>query len=337
MSGAGGANMQAFTTQATNQTTNSSDAGVIANVAYFSIPIIILWIGMGVSQKMGIAGANMVVGAGKGTAKWAGKKFSGYNAVKRQVDGFNQQRKARQDEKNKNNLGSRLGGRANDAQDLALARMGSKEAQKRYDKRKETKNKDDIKNKAEEKETLTTDAKRAKIIANQKTPATNDKDRVEHAADAKAAINDKNYINKVEDSIKKDLREGADRTNFAGVDNKVMEQAMAENDLRNHEAVRPAAPTMAMPTHPGAGASDSQINAYQADLANYQSQHADHQTKMATWSADRTKFKEKVDGLKNAVEAEEKKVMQDLKTKHIDELHKMVQTGEDVGKVKPRL
>ncbi len=56
-------------------------ANWLASASYFAIPIIILWIAMGISQKMGIAGADKVVGAGKkwgGTVgKWVGNKALG--------------------------------------------------------------------------------------------------------------------------------------------------------------------------------------------------------------------------------------------------------------------
>ena len=44
-------------------------ANWLASASYFTIPIIILWIAMGISQKMGIAGADKIVGAAK---KWGG-------------------------------------------------------------------------------------------------------------------------------------------------------------------------------------------------------------------------------------------------------------------------
>jgi len=53
-----------------------ADAGIkpgfIGTMAFFSIPIVILWFGMGMAQKMSIAGASAVTGAAKKAAKWAG-------------------------------------------------------------------------------------------------------------------------------------------------------------------------------------------------------------------------------------------------------------------------
>ncbi len=50
----------------------TSDSTVIVAMAKFAAPIVVLWIGMGISKKMGIAGADMVVGKAQGIIKGAG-------------------------------------------------------------------------------------------------------------------------------------------------------------------------------------------------------------------------------------------------------------------------
>jgi hypothetical protein len=52
---------------------DAAQANFIAKAAFFSIPIIILWIGMGVAKSMGIAGADIVVGKAQQFAQWAGR------------------------------------------------------------------------------------------------------------------------------------------------------------------------------------------------------------------------------------------------------------------------
>lgn len=47
--------------------------GFIGTMTFFSIPIVILWFGMAMAQKMGIAGATAVTGAAQSFAKKAGK------------------------------------------------------------------------------------------------------------------------------------------------------------------------------------------------------------------------------------------------------------------------
>ena len=49
-------------------------AGFISSMAMFSIPIIILWMAIGLASSFSIAGAGAVVGTGQKFAKWAGKK-----------------------------------------------------------------------------------------------------------------------------------------------------------------------------------------------------------------------------------------------------------------------
>jgi len=50
----------------------SSIAETIAAFAFFSIPIVILWVGIGSAQKMSIAGAGAVVGRGQKFMSWVG-------------------------------------------------------------------------------------------------------------------------------------------------------------------------------------------------------------------------------------------------------------------------
>ena len=65
---------------AAKNTANSTE--LVASMAYFGIPIIILWLGLGIAQSMSIEGAGAVVGQGKKFMGWAGKTFSGYRYIK---------------------------------------------------------------------------------------------------------------------------------------------------------------------------------------------------------------------------------------------------------------
>lgn len=60
-------NAASFTANAYINTTPPTDANWIAKTAFFAIPIVILWVVMGVAKSMGIAGADKVVETGK---KW---------------------------------------------------------------------------------------------------------------------------------------------------------------------------------------------------------------------------------------------------------------------------
>ncbi len=62
-----------------------TEINFIASMAMFSIPIIILWMAMGLAQKFSIAGASSVVGFGQKAAKWIAKKATYDNAISRGV------------------------------------------------------------------------------------------------------------------------------------------------------------------------------------------------------------------------------------------------------------
>ncbi len=51
--------------------------GLVSAISIFSIPIIILWVGLGFAQSLSIAGAGAVTGQGKKFAKWSGKNLGG--------------------------------------------------------------------------------------------------------------------------------------------------------------------------------------------------------------------------------------------------------------------
>jgi hypothetical protein len=57
---------------AAGNTTNPDSGSFIASMAFFLIPVVILWIGMGVSKKFSIAGAGEVVGRAEKYSKQAG-------------------------------------------------------------------------------------------------------------------------------------------------------------------------------------------------------------------------------------------------------------------------
>ena len=58
-------------------------------MALYFIPVVILWLGMGIAQQMSIAGAAAVTGKAKGFLGWAAKNLTGYNAAKWGVKDLN--------------------------------------------------------------------------------------------------------------------------------------------------------------------------------------------------------------------------------------------------------
>jgi len=67
-----------FTMQAMSDSASlASETNIVTTMANMAIPIVILWMGMGIAQKMGIAGASDVVGKAQGWATSAGKNLGG--------------------------------------------------------------------------------------------------------------------------------------------------------------------------------------------------------------------------------------------------------------------
>lgn len=136
--------------KAASGSSDAGDASYLASITFFAIPIVIMWSGMIVAQKLGVAGAGFAVKVGQGAAK----KFSFYNAAKRQIDGFNAVRKERQAALSKNNLGTRIGkgiGTVTDAvRGYTYVLPGSKKARKRFGKHGQSDRKKNIKDKAED-------------------------------------------------------------------------------------------------------------------------------------------------------------------------------------------
>lgn len=102
----------------------SSEAGFVSSMAMFTIPIIMLWMAIGLATSMSIMGAGAVAGQGQKFIKGAARKFSGYNAAKRNIDSYSATRKKRQDEINKSNMGGSFGKWANKTQDDTHGKLG---------------------------------------------------------------------------------------------------------------------------------------------------------------------------------------------------------------------
>jgi|GEM_PF-872912 len=111
-----------------------SDTNWVSHAAYYSVPIIILWISMGIAQKMGVEGASAVVGAGK---KWGGKAamlMSGGKFAKDTFGAYQARRKQGDAEKTSNRLGKFLGNQQDHliGSNLSLTKRGRQHANQRY-------------------------------------------------------------------------------------------------------------------------------------------------------------------------------------------------------------
>lgn len=122
-----------------NQMTSGQSATLVAAMAYYAIPITILWIGMGTAKSMSIFGAESATKFGMGAVK----KVTGVNFIKRNYDDFKKEREDRRKE-SQWKTGKYLGGKLNDGQDRLYAAFGSGSAKKRLNKRQDEKQRKDM-------------------------------------------------------------------------------------------------------------------------------------------------------------------------------------------------
>lgn len=78
--------MKSLESAAGNVSQTSGEGTFIASIALFSVPIILLWMTIGLAQKFSIVGAAAVSGKGQAFAKWAGRKTYN-NPVTRGIGG----------------------------------------------------------------------------------------------------------------------------------------------------------------------------------------------------------------------------------------------------------
>lgn len=122
-----------FNTLAENSLGAKSDIDptFLGTMAFFAIPITILWYGMHMAQNMSIAGASAVTGTASKFAKWAGAKVTGIDAMKRGWGAYSARRKQADEDK----WAGRLGRWAGSQQDrLRGALPGGRDAYLRYER-----------------------------------------------------------------------------------------------------------------------------------------------------------------------------------------------------------
>jgi hypothetical protein len=111
---------------------NQSDTpGLVASVAFFSIPIVILWFGLGMAQNMSIAGASAVTGRGKKFAGWAGRTFGGAAFVSGTYKAYQARRSETQKDSWRNRLGTLVGSKQDQLRSVVGGR-GGQDAALRY-------------------------------------------------------------------------------------------------------------------------------------------------------------------------------------------------------------
>lgn len=125
------------------------DAGIIAAMAYYVIPVVILWFGMGIAQKMSIIGAENATKFGMG----AMGKFTGLNWVKKNYGDYRKERDARKEDA-RYKAGKKFGQWTNRQQDRLIGAvapdfLGGASARRRVTTARQAKNREEIKNRSE--------------------------------------------------------------------------------------------------------------------------------------------------------------------------------------------
>lgn len=308
-------NMQSFRTNA-SANASPDQSNWIAQSAFMFIPVIILWMGIGFAKSMGVEGADKVVGAVKSGGKW----LSGSNYMKKNYDAFAGARKKRAEEIGKKRWGGSLGDGANNIQDKAMAKMGSESAMKRYDKRVLAGNKDDIKDDAEKLDGKEMPVLKSEIETAMSNRANlNDKQKTDFAVNAKIALaRGAKYETEMENDFKTAMGANADvnHVDYGTFTTNKQAHTNSESAYNTKNAELAAIKSAG----PGAGKNGK----------------ADYQIKLANWTAEMAQLKDAKEKAKKAVDAEEKRILNKKKTEHLDALRKAIQTGEDVGRIKPR-
>lgn len=120
-----GDDQNAFLKAATSSTVDSDVAKFVSNASFFTIPIIVLWFGMGVAKSMGIAGSESVINGAKKMGKWASGVAFAAGAYKAY--------RARRDQAKGDKLSNRLGTWAGNKQDQVRSVLpGGERARNRY-------------------------------------------------------------------------------------------------------------------------------------------------------------------------------------------------------------
>lgn len=122
----------------------------LAAISFYMIPLVILWVGLGMAQTMGVVGAKAVTDRGQKFLKSVGKSVGGYNFGKSQWDAYSSARKKRKDEINKGRFMGKVGDKFNKWEDTFIGGIPlvGKSAKKRAEKMRQVEAAKDVREKA---------------------------------------------------------------------------------------------------------------------------------------------------------------------------------------------
>lgn len=122
----GDENYNFFVMSASDNTTNAGLAKFIASAAFFMIPVIILWVGLGVAKSMSIAGADAVVSNVKKGGKW----LSGVSFAQKTYQAYRARRDQTKGDRLSNRLGTYLGNKQDQLRGVFPGYTGDRASQR---------------------------------------------------------------------------------------------------------------------------------------------------------------------------------------------------------------
>jgi hypothetical protein len=311
-------NFQSFLSNASNNTT-SSDPNWIANAAFFMIPIVILWFGIGVAKSSGIEFADKVVGAVKKGGKWLANAPGHYSGINGGVKkGWEN---ARKDGKifGFNNKLTRFALKSGVAErEAGIAGFIGNRSKGWTDSRnkiKDEKNKEDIKKKSEGLDRVKMDQLQQDIEDAVAHPPVERDKQIEAAAKVKQAMSRGSSFEK---EVEKKIQE------------KIANGQLVSSKMTAHLTTDPSGnvPTLAngglqqLPPPPPA-------NATPVELAQYNAKHAE--VLDANRKAE-AKHKELVQKWLKEKEKLEKEFIQEQKSEFMNSARDLIKNAEDAGK-----
>lgn len=118
----------------TQMSAGSFQSGALAQITFFTIPIILIWTAIGMANSASIAGAGKVTGWGYGAARkvgrYVGGKVTGYDFVKNSYTTWRKQREAAKSDAHDRQWSTRLGKWAAGKQNQVVANSGFTKAQR---------------------------------------------------------------------------------------------------------------------------------------------------------------------------------------------------------------
>lgn len=257
---------------ATNMIGKNDQAIFIAKIAFMITPLVMLWAGMGMAGKSGVAGAQMVAGWGKGFSKWAGKLPSRATRAGLERSGIaGGYRQVRDDYRKKGiplplTNGRRFGGsekrdeRKEERSARMAAKFGVKDAEKKYQQKK---NRDDIKKNAEDRDMVHIDDLIREMDQLKTTIASGNATKDDYikfaGAQKQAQSRGKEYEDALEAKLKSDPVTAFNKPEPPAIDESVY-MSLIQNPPR------PADPSYVTPTE------DRAIKAWEAQVASMEKQ-----------------------------------------------------------------